>query len=251
MELPRTLHGQLFLLAYDRNRRRFDYGSDSGRKFQWRFEFALRSAMLTDLYLTGYIENKDGEAALVKAHHDDPLLQKALDHSAGRGWSQLIYRGGRTCQDVFDQLETVGWIRGQPRKMLGLVAARPDVYDEDMVDLLAAHVTEALRNILADRPADPRALAIGLIAVQALMPFVDLFTADKKDRDSLHEMTLAAIEPILGLFNADTTQSSDGVVESESESEMSRTLVAERVIKTMTAPRRTWALWTISAGFRT
>ena len=202
MELPRTLHGQLFLLAYDRNRRRFDFGSDGSWKNQWRFEFALRSAMLTDLYLAGYIENRNGEASLLKAHHDDPLLQKALDHCAGRGWSQLVYGGGRTCQHAFDQLETAGWIRRQPRKMLGLVAARSDVYDEDMVDLLAARVTEALRNILADRPADPRSLAIGLIAVQALMPVVDRFTADKRDRDALHEMTLAAIEPILGLYNA-------------------------------------------------
>ena len=51
--------------------------------------------------------------------------------------------------------------------------------------LLAARVTEALRNILDDRPADPRSLAIGLIAVQALMPAVTDFIADKSDRDCI------------------------------------------------------------------
>jgi hypothetical protein len=43
-ELPQTLHGQLFLLAYDRYRGRLD-GNDG-----WRFGLALRTAMLSDLY---------------------------------------------------------------------------------------------------------------------------------------------------------------------------------------------------------
>jgi hypothetical protein len=50
MDLPRTLHGQLYLLAYDRKLRRFEYGSGGSRKNQWRLELALRSAILTDLY---------------------------------------------------------------------------------------------------------------------------------------------------------------------------------------------------------
>ena len=48
MELPRTLHAQLYLLAYDREHHRFGGTSSSAR---WFFEFALRSAMLTELYL--------------------------------------------------------------------------------------------------------------------------------------------------------------------------------------------------------
>ena len=210
MELPRTLHGQLFLLAYDRNRRRFEFGSDGSWKNQWRFEFALRAAMLTDLYLAGYIENRNGEASLLKAHHDDPLLQKALDHCAGRGWSQLVYRGGRTHQDVFDQLETAGWIDGRERRTFGILPrARHAVYDEDMVDALVGRVREALRNILDDRPADPRSLAIGLIAVQAQTPAVTDFIDDPRQRTALREMTFAAIEPILGLYNAIHNQAAD------------------------------------------
>jgi hypothetical protein len=46
LELPQMLHAQLFLLAYDRFRGRLD-GND-----RWRFGLALRTAMLTDLYLT-------------------------------------------------------------------------------------------------------------------------------------------------------------------------------------------------------
>jgi hypothetical protein len=53
LELPQTLHAQLFLLAYDRFRGRLD-GND-----RWRFGLALRTAMLTDLYLTGHLIDED------------------------------------------------------------------------------------------------------------------------------------------------------------------------------------------------
>ena len=43
MNLPQTLHGQLYLLAYDRKRHRFD-----GDNLPL-FGLALRAAMLTDL----------------------------------------------------------------------------------------------------------------------------------------------------------------------------------------------------------
>ena len=83
------------------------------------------------------------------------------------------------------------------------------VYDEDMVDALVARVRQALRNILDDRPADPRSLAIGLIAVQAQMPAVMDFIDEPRDRTALHEMTFATIEPILGLYNAIHNQAAD------------------------------------------
>ena len=55
MSLPQTLHGQLFLLAYDRRRHTFD-----GDK-RWCFGLALRAAMLSDLYLTGRLEDRENE----------------------------------------------------------------------------------------------------------------------------------------------------------------------------------------------
>ena len=202
MELPRTLHGQLYLLAYDKYRRQFQFDCNGGWNKQWRFEFALRSAMLTDLYLSGYIEDQNGEASRLKARHDDLLLGEMLNRAAGRGWSQLVYRGGRTCQEVHHQLEAAGWVHGQHRRMMGIVPARLEVYDNDMVGGLAHRVTDTLRNILDDRAADPRLLALGLIAVQAQLAVVSSFIDDRHDRDRLREMTLAAIEPILGLYQA-------------------------------------------------
>jgi hypothetical protein len=74
LELPQTLHGQLFLLSYDRRRKRVD-GDD-----RWRFGLALRTAMLTDLYLTGRLPVEEGMPFHVDVTRPgDPLLRAALD----------------------------------------------------------------------------------------------------------------------------------------------------------------------------
>ena len=70
-----------------------------------------------------------------------------------------------------------------------------------MVSGLADRVIEALRNAIDDRPADPRPLAVGLLAVQAQLPVISSFD-NSRHRQELREMTFAAIEPILGLHQA-------------------------------------------------
>jgi hypothetical protein len=205
MELPRTLHGRLYLLAYDRKRRRFEYDYDDAWKMRWRFGYALKSAMLADLYLTGFIADRDGRACRANsASHPGPVLDSALNRVEGRLWSEMITNDGRFCRDaVRGQLEVVGWINGRERRTFGILPQRrQDVYDVDLVDASAVSVNEALRNILADRPAEPRSLAVGLIAVQAQMPAVSSFNASEQHRNALREMTFAAIEPILGLHQA-------------------------------------------------
>lgn len=47
MDLPRSLYGQLYLLAYDLKRHRFDYSK------LWLLGYALRGAVLTELLMTG------------------------------------------------------------------------------------------------------------------------------------------------------------------------------------------------------
>jgi hypothetical protein len=84
--------------------------------------------------------------------------------------------------------------------MLGVIRTdRLDVYDEDMVSGLAARVTDALRNAIDDRSADPRPLAVGLLGVLGQMPAVFSFTEAAQRRLELHALTTAAIEPIDGL----------------------------------------------------
>ena len=209
MELPRTMHGQLYLLAYCRKCRRFEYGSDDPWAIRWRFGFALESAMLADLYLAGYLDDQEGRARRVSySSHGDQVLDATVNKAPGRLWSEVITVEGREARNVVrEQLETEGWISGKERRTFGfLPRSRQAVHDVDMVEMLAARVTEALVNALADRPADPRSLAVGLIAVEAHLPVVDMFNANTdantKRRNLLREMMLGAIEPVRGFHQA-------------------------------------------------
>jgi hypothetical protein len=212
MDLPRTLHGQLYLLAYDHKLRRFEYDYDDAWKMRWRFGYALKSAMLADLYLTGYIADSDGRAHRMNlASHPDPVLDKALDRVEGRMWSEMITNDGRdTREAVRDQLEAMGWINGRERRTYGILPHRRQaVYDADLVGGLVIGVQEALQNILDDLSADPRSLAVGLIAFQSQMPAVSSFITNARHRDALHEMTQCTILPIFALYQAIQNQFAD------------------------------------------
>lgn len=94
MNLPQTLHGQLFLLAHDRRRHRFDGDN------RWRFGLAPRAAMLTDLYLTGHLQDKDGRPYQVGiTSPGDPVLRAALDeigdNEQQKNWARVVAHGSQ------------------------------------------------------------------------------------------------------------------------------------------------------------
>lgn len=189
MNLPQTLHGQLYLLAYDRKRHRFD-----GDNLPL-FGLALRAAMLTDLHLTGYIEDKDGKAHRSSvAAPDDPVLRTVCVQigsvfSGVRDWARLIAE---------DEEQASAVVRNQ----LNIPAARLALSDEDAVSVLADRVTEALRNAIDGREADPRPLAVGLLAVLGQMPTAFSFKESAQRREQIRELIFAAIAPIVGLQQA-------------------------------------------------
>ena len=97
MNLPQTLHGQLFLLAYDRRRQTFD-----GDK-RWCFGLALRAAMLSDLYLTGHLEDKENDDGarypVGVTRPDDPVLRAVFDEirdEPGKSWAQVVARNSQS-----------------------------------------------------------------------------------------------------------------------------------------------------------
>ena len=201
MELPQTLHGQLYLLAYDHNRHRFDIYNHS------LFGFALRAAMLTDLYLTNYLEDKGGKPhPSSSAGPGDPVLRVAFERvgaSTLEDWADLIAEGPKQASRVVrDQLQATGWLCMQRPPILGFIPARFALYDEDMVSGLSDRVTYALHNAINGLHADPRPLAVGMLGVLGQMPTVLSFKESSRYRQELREMTLAAIEPILGLHHA-------------------------------------------------
>jgi hypothetical protein len=64
-----------------------------------------------------------------------------------------------------------------------------------MVSGVADRVIEALRNAIDDRPADPRLLAVGLLAVQAQMPVISSLIDNSRHRQELRKMTLPQSNP--------------------------------------------------------
>ena len=133
MDLPPTLHGQLYLLAYDRNRHRFDFDN------LWLLGFALRAAMLTDLFLTGYLQDTEGKACQAShARPGDPVLRAVFDTigvSGPKTWAWLIAANEEHAPRlVRDQLKGHGWLCPQRRRTLGIIpAGRLGLYDEGMV----------------------------------------------------------------------------------------------------------------------
>jgi Golgi phosphoprotein 3 GPP34 len=208
VDLPQALHGQLYLLAYDRNRRHFD-GADRPL-----FGFALRAAMLTDLYLTGHLEDQAGKPCQSQgACPDDPVLRAAFERigTAPKDWAAYIAENPKpVIRDVRDQLQAAGWLSAQRRWTIGIIpTTRLTLRDEDMVGILANRVTEALRNAIDGLQAEPRPVAVGLLGVLGQLPTVFRLEESARHRDELRQMTFAAIAPIVGLHQAIQTHYDD------------------------------------------
>jgi hypothetical protein len=199
LELPQTLHGQLFLLAYDRRRNRVD-GDD-----RWRFGLALRTAMLTDLYLTDHVQDEEGMPCPVGiSRPDDPVLGAALDDigdNAPKNWAQAVAHDQRKVPRlVRSQLEAAGWLLVQRRRMLGIIpSARLRLHDEDLVSGLADQVTAALCHAIDGRPADERLLAVGLIGALGQLPTVVSFEEASRRQEELEDLVDRGVPPIPGM----------------------------------------------------
>ncbi|MGH3491395.1 MAG: GOLPH3/VPS74 family protein, partial [Actinopolymorphaceae bacterium] len=120
MELPRTLHGRLYLIAYDRERRRLRGGAHLAQ--------ALRTAALAELHLDGNLVDENGKVHRAIARRPaDPVLLTILEQveaSKPRALSHWINKDlNKTQRAVRDQLETQGWLRIEPRKILGIIPA--------------------------------------------------------------------------------------------------------------------------------
>src|SRR6478752_1572085 len=200
---PQTLHGQLFLLAFDRRRNRFD-GEN-----HWAFGLALRAAMLTDLYLAGYLQDNEGRPEPVGVPAPaDPLLRAPLDDigdDSPENWAQVVSRGSQrdAAERVQSQLEAEDWVRVQRRRMFGMIPrTRVRLRDSDSIGALAGHVSAALRDAIDGRPADERLLAVGLLGVLGQLPTVYGLEDAPRHLSQLQELVDGAIPPITGMNEA-------------------------------------------------
>lgn len=197
--VPSTLHGQLFLLAFDPEQGRFDERDSA------LFGLALGAAMLTELYLTGYLVERDGLPVPGKAASpDDQVLHSAFAQVGVHNratWAELIAgHHGSATSTVRDQLITEGWLRNGRPAVLAIPAGL-EPYDACRVGALADEVAGALRNAITGKPAEPWLLACGLLAVLAQLPGLAGFVATV-NRHRLQELVRDAIAPVSGLAEA-------------------------------------------------
>ena len=198
-ELPPTLHGQLFLLAYDRRRHRFDADN------RWRFGLALRIAMLADLYLSGHVADDDGAP---RRNHVaaplDPVINAVLDEIGDDNelnWGKLAAQ--KQCEasaTVRSQLEADGFVWVQWRRLLGVISTdHLRLNDELAVGRLADDVTTALRDAIAGRPADQQLLAVGLIGALGQLPTVLTFDEASRHDSALEHLADRGLPPIAAM----------------------------------------------------
>lgn len=201
--LPHTLHGQLFLLTFDRRRQRLC------TPHSWRFFAALRTAMLSDLYLRGHLADH-GRAPHRTALPcpTDPVLAAAADavvEHPRMDWAHLTVIGtpAETTDLVRRQLEGDGWLQAEQRRVLGFGAAislRPRA--PEAVDRLAQQVITTLHGAIADQAGDQRLLALGLLAMLGQLSTVLAPREVSHHREKLEILVAQAIPPIVGLREA-------------------------------------------------
>lgn len=197
--LPNALPQQLYLLAYDSRGKRFAFDRARSPRPQWMFEYALRSAVFTDLYLSDVITDDNGRLSAMAAKlPDDPVLRGAMAVRVdGRTWLDLVRSGGRgAVESVGETLKSSEWIRFHHRR---LRSPQVEVRDVDLVESLRSRVVASLNDVLRVGDAEPRSLALGLIAFHAQMPVMEDFLGHDGKRHALHELTEETIEPIRAL----------------------------------------------------
>ena len=196
MELPKTLHGQLYLLAYDRDRKRFD------PRDHWLLGFALRAAILTELSTSGHLRDTDGKAHPAGGEKiRDPLLKsvfREVSTSGPKEWAWLVAANQASApRHVREQLTDEGWLREQRCRRFGIfLSSRVGPHDEHAVGRLARRVSDGVWAALAGRSVDQRVLTLGMLAAVAQMSTV---VVSEDDRLQLAELAAGAIAPIVGL----------------------------------------------------
>jgi hypothetical protein len=88
------------------------------------------------------------------------------------------------------------------RAIPGITTPRVTLSDETAVDALADRVQHALHSAIGGMPADPAALAVGLLGVLGQLPGVFSYEDESRHHARLQALVQVTIEPILGLHQA-------------------------------------------------
>jgi hypothetical protein len=188
VEVPDSLPARMFLLAYDLNKKRMTGRSQLG--------YVLRGAALTELYLDGRLGEKDGKPC-TETDGDDPYgLLAQISASRPHSWQYWVRRDRRAIvRAVREELAKGGWIRVEPRRVLGVFpATRVTVRDPRVVKSLWGGASSALRGKPVAHVNSLDAAAVALAAAGDLRVVVP--RADRRRHKQRIEELTARTGPV-------------------------------------------------------
>jgi hypothetical protein len=179
MAIPGSLPQRTFLLAYSPGKGKVPMGSNLGAM--------LRAAALAGLYLDGHLSDEGGRAVISGRHPcHDPVLSALLDEIAGskpRRWQSWVdHRQRATLRAVRHQLSDGGWVRLEPRRILGLFpTTKVTVRDPRVRNHLLRRVNDAMKDPIGRiDPADAALVAIVVAGNRKLVLDRDTARAGKR-----------------------------------------------------------------------
>ncbi|MEV4258970.1 GPP34 family phosphoprotein, partial [Spirillospora sp. NPDC049652] len=138
--IPETLPQRMFLLAYDTRKQRLTLRGE-------RLGYVLRAAALTELFLDGRLGEERGKPVAGTPGPDPYGVVAQISATRPRPWPYWVRKDARRMvRTVRDELESGGWIRVRPRRVLGVFPATAiELRDPRVLKALAGGVTSALR----------------------------------------------------------------------------------------------------------
>ncbi len=220
MELPESLPARLYLVSYDLDRQR-----PTGRAY---LGYLLRAAALTDLFLAGHLADVKGKVqvknppttrtttptaarmiqpvpATGRTRAMDPLLEDVLKQVAGssrpRSWKYWVRKNSRPAvRAVRDQLETAGWIRVEPHRILHLFPADTiTVRDPRVVRELRDNAGRVARGSVPPAHVDPYDAAVVALAAAARLKTVLTRAQRREHRARITRLTELCGPPPIAL----------------------------------------------------
>jgi hypothetical protein len=188
MAVPESLPQRIYLLAYNPDKGKVGMGTNLGAM--------LRAAALADLFLNGHLVDDRGRAAIGMRHHrHDPVLDAVVEEITGskpRTWQSWVgRRHGVTSRAVRQQLADGGWVRLEPRKILGLFpTTKVTIRDPRVRKELLGRVNDALHKPIGRSDPGDAAL-VAIVAAGDLTLVLDRKTrrANKRRIEQLTELS--------------------------------------------------------------
>ncbi|WP_026414912.1 GOLPH3/VPS74 family protein [Actinomadura oligospora] len=196
VQIPETLPQRMFLLAYDTRKRRLTMRGE-------RLGFVLRAAALTELYLDGRLGEERGKPSAGTPGPDPYGVAAQIGASRPRPWQHWVRKDARAMvRTVRDELESGGWIRLRPRRvLLFFPGTEIEVRDPRVLKTLSGGARSALRGRPVAHVNSLDAAAVALAAAGEVRAVVSR-SENRRNRARIAELTARTGPAASGLRKA-------------------------------------------------